>query len=442
MKQKIRYLHLSDNFYPLMTGGTEIFIQQLINVQISLPEKYEVIWACHKSNNRYKFKSNNLENYKIFLDPVLQDNRLNTFSFIVKEVPGFYELLKRFKPDVVHIHSFGSKTTINHVEVIKAFGAKLIFSLHTPPCSCMGNLLNASHDICTGDLIDRRCTFLRLKSKGIPYLLAKLISYQNGWPFSPNYKNIISRLLTSRKLTSNMHISWINLMNQADNIHVLSDWCKNMLIKQKISSNKINLIRTAGPQKLSNKKRLPMEDDVLKLVFWGRCNPEKGLEIVIEAILMLNKDLPVKLDIYGPYWGEDNYSINLIKKIKNDLRINYLGNIPQQELLNKLQYYDLGVVPSIWMETGPLTILEAFAAGLPIAGTNLGGIKELLDNQLGCFLLPSDPIDWKNLFSNLLNNKVILSEFRPPKIRTFYDIESDFERLILKKYIKKDSLDI
>ena len=51
MKKRIRYLHLSDNFYPLTTGGTEIFIQQLINVQIRLSEKYEVIWASHKSND-------------------------------------------------------------------------------------------------------------------------------------------------------------------------------------------------------------------------------------------------------------------------------------------------------------------------------------------------------------------------------------------------------
>ena len=90
----------------------------------------------------------------------MQDNRLNTFSFIVKEIPGFNDLLKKFKPDFVHIHSFGSRTTLNHVEAIKNFGAKLIFTLHTPPCSCMGNLLNASHDICKGDLIDTRCTFL------------------------------------------------------------------------------------------------------------------------------------------------------------------------------------------------------------------------------------------------------------------------------------------
>tara|TARA_A100000164_G_C21894077_1_gene766935 strand:- start:532 stop:1836 length:1305 start_codon:yes stop_codon:yes gene_type:complete len=433
MKKKIRYLHLSDNFYPLRTGGTEIFIQQLIDVQISLGDKYEVIWACHKSNNSEQMKKKSLEDYKIFLEPVLQENRLNTFSFIVKEIPGFYDLLKEFKPDIVHVHSLGSRTTINHVEAIKNFGAKLIFTLHTPPCSCMGNLLNASHEICKGDLIDTRCTFFRLKTKGIPVLIAKLIAFQNGWPFSANNKNSFSRLVTSRKLTSNMHISWIKLMNQADNIHVLSDWGKDMLIKQKISCNKINLIRTAGPQKLSNKKRLPMEDNFLKLVFWGRCNPEKGLHIVIDSILNLKKDLPIKLDIYGPYWGDDDYTKNLIKKIKFESRINYFGNLDQKELLKKLQYYDLAVVPSIWMETGPLTILESFAAGLPVAGTNLGGIKELLNDQEGCFLLPSDKLAWKDLFLDILNNKIILSKFKSPKIRTFYDVESDFEKFILKK---------
>ena len=61
MKKKIRYLHLSDNFYPIMTGGTEIFIQQFINAQMSLPDKYEVLWACHRSNNSEQIKINNLE---------------------------------------------------------------------------------------------------------------------------------------------------------------------------------------------------------------------------------------------------------------------------------------------------------------------------------------------------------------------------------------------
>ena len=93
----------------------------------------------------------------------------------------------------------------------------------------------------------------------------------------------------------------------------------------------------------------------------------------------------------------------------------------------------MAVIPSIWMETGPLTVLEAFAAGLPVAGTNLGGIKELLSDREGCFLLPPNPLSWKNLFLNILHKKVILSKFKSPKIRTFYNIESDFEKFILKK---------
>ena len=51
--------------------------------------------------------------------------------------------------------------------------------------------------------------------------------------YLPNNKNLFSRLLTSRKLTSKMHISWINLMNQADNIHVLSNWGERYAHKSK-----------------------------------------------------------------------------------------------------------------------------------------------------------------------------------------------------------------
>tara|TARA_Y100000994_G_scaffold78757_1_gene64984 strand:- start:348 stop:494 length:147 start_codon:yes stop_codon:yes gene_type:complete len=43
-----------------------------------------------------------------------------------------------------------------------------------------------------------------------------------------------------------------------------------------------------------------------------------------------------------------------------------------------------------------------------------------------------DTLAWKDLFLNILNNKIILSKFKSPKIRTFYDVERDFEKFILK----------
>ena len=63
-------------------------------------------------------------------------------------------------------------------------------------------------------------------------------------------------------------------------------------------------------------------------------------------------------------------------------------------------------------------------------------LKEILTDKKGCFLLPIDPLSWKNLFLNIMNKKLMLSEFKSQNIRTFYDFESDFEKIILKKILK------
>ena len=146
---------------------------------------------------------------------------------------------------------------------------------------------------------------------------------------------------------------------------------------------------------------------------------------------MLPKELPIKLDIYGPYWDNKEYSKNLLKNIKNDNRFRICGNLPQKELLIKLQNYDLALIPSIWMETGPLTLLEAFAAGIPVAGTDLGGIKELLRDQKGCFIVPPTPKAWKELFIKILQNKNYLDVFTPSIQRSFSDLEEDLRHVSL-----------
>ena len=87
--------------------------------------------------------------------------------------------------------------------------------------------------------------------------------------------------------------------------------------------------------------------------------------------------------------------------------------------------------------TSAIAISSAENTTLKASENDLGGIKELLRDQEGCFLLPSDPLSWKNLFLSILNKKIILSKFKPPQIRSFYDVESDFDKFILKNIKKK-----
>ncbi len=55
---------------------------------------------------------------------------------------------------------------------------------------------------------------------------------------------------------------------------------------------------------------------------------------------------------------------------------------------------DALVVPSVWYENAPLVISEAFAAGLPVVASRLGGMAEAVRDGIdGLLFAPSDPGD-------------------------------------------------
>jgi glycosyltransferase involved in cell wall biosynthesis len=57
----------------------------------------------------------------------------------------------------------------------------------------------------------------------------------------------------------------------------------------------------------------------------------------------------------------------------------YLGVKQGADLTDWLASLDLVVLPSRWLETGPLTLLEAWDVGVPVIGTDLGGIRDFLN---------------------------------------------------------------
>ena len=209
-------------------------------------------------------------------------------------------------------------------------------------------------------------------------------------------------------------------------------WSRDVLLRKGISAEKIHLIRTAGPPQLPPRQRIPMQDGLLRLVYWGRCHPVKGLHLVIEAIRGLPSDAPIQLDFFGPNW-DTAYGQQIQRQINGDRRFRLMGNLSKDQLLPKLQTYDLAVVPSTCLETGPLTVLEAFAAGLPVAGCDLGGIKELLEGVPGCALLPLEVGAWARELQCLIESPDKMSDFVLPPQRLFYDLAEE----LLDAYINE-----
>ena len=411
-----RLLHLSNDLYPRVTGGTEIFVRQLIDAQLQQLPAPEIIWAAHDAPLPAADHDLGaaLTPEQRLLPSIQPGGRRDQVAATAAAIPGFVELLAEFKPNVVHLHSFSDRCGLSHARAAKAFGARLVVTLHAPGFSCIkGNLIDASGSICDGRLRERRCTRCRLQNGGVPYWLAGAVALQRGWPLDVEATGALAHVFTARQITEAFQQAWLELTGLADVIHVLASWSRDVLLRQGIPAEKIHLIRSAGPAPLPPRTRRPMQDGVLKLVYWGRCHPVKGLHLVIEAILALPPEAPVQLDMFGPYW-DSSYGQQLLSRTHGDRRFRLMGNLPKDKLLPRLQDYDLAVVSSTWLETGPLTVLEAFSAGLPVAGSDLGGIKELLDGVAGCFRLPLQVEAWRQLFCNLMRNPKVLQLEQPP----------------------------
>jgi glycosyltransferase involved in cell wall biosynthesis len=78
-----------------------------------------------------------------------------------------------------------------------------------------------------------------------------------------------------------------------------------------------------------------------------------------------------------------------------------------------MREHDAIVVPSQTLETGPLVALESLAAGVPVIGSNLGGIAERIhDGVNGLLVDASDPDAWAAAFDRLLRDRALLPSLR------------------------------
>jgi glycosyltransferase involved in cell wall biosynthesis len=85
-----------------------------------------------------------------------------------------------------------------------------------------------------------------------------------------------------------------------------------------------------------------------------------------------------------------------------------------------MREYDLVAVPSQCLETGPMVVLEAFAAGVPVIGSDLGGIAELVTHGTdGLLVEPRAVTAWASVLRKISDDPVLLGQLRsnicPPR---------------------------
>jgi glycosyltransferase involved in cell wall biosynthesis len=135
------------------------------------------------------------------------------------------------------------------------------------------------------------------------------------------------------------------------------------------------------------------------IVYFGRLSTEKGLVTLIDAV----KDIPVTLKLIGT----GPLELDLKEKCRREgiKNVVFTGYQKKNELAAEVRSALFSILPSEWYENLPMSILEAFALERPVIGARIGGIPELVkDNVTGLTFEPCNISDLRKKISYLLNN--------------------------------------
>ncbi len=150
------------------------------------------------------------------------------------------------------------------------------------------------------------------------------------------------------------------------------------------------------------KKKLGIPDDKIIASFAGRLDAVKG----VEHFLRSHTSLKNREKFHFIISGEDiNLSAEHLKGIANELGIKNISIIGKSnEVREILSITDIGVIPSVGSEAICRIALEMLSFGIPIIGSNINSIPEVISEYDGIIVNPGIPEEIAEALERLLDN--------------------------------------
>jgi len=174
------------------------------------------------------------------------------------------------------------------------------------------------------------------------------------------------------------------------------------------------------------------------LLFIGRLVEKKGVIYLIEAMLNIISQFDANLIICGKGpLRKDLEKYVKEKSIENFVK--FAGFINNHDKRNYLSLSEILIVPSIITQSGdteglPVVVLEGLAAGKPIIVSNVGGIKDVIQNGYNGFIVePKNPEQIAEKISELLNNTHLRAKFSENALDTSKKYDWN---VIVEKYVE------
>ena len=220
----------------------------------------------------------------------------------------------------------------------------------------------------------------------------------------------------------NKYIKWD--LDHVDKFIVLNKKSEQILYSLGYSRKKIEYLPNGIkipeiPPNFSEKENI--------IIYLGQLTKQKGVEVLIKAF---KQHLPKnwRLLIIG-----QGARFNSLKSMASGTSIEMLGYVDDLNLKKLMNKAKILIIPSVWHDVFPTVILEGMINGLAIIGSNVGGIKELITNNVnGYTFRVGDSTDLYSKISLLLNDNEkikLLCKNSWEIVKKYYNIDDRIKKL-------------
>jgi glycosyltransferase involved in cell wall biosynthesis len=198
-------------------------------------------------------------------------------------------------------------------------------------------------------------------------------------------------------------------LNKSPEIIAVSNWMKRLLEKN-YGITGVNVIHNGidhehfSPKKQKNAIR-GLDIDKPIVLFSGRFIALKGINILVKAMhRVINEIRDVHFAFAGP-----EANMKWVRMFENEgipsEYYTFLGYIPHTEMPDIYSASTIFVLPSL-IESFPFSVLEAMSSGAAVIASNVGGVPEMIEDEVdGLLVPPGNPEILAEKILFLLNNE-------------------------------------
>lgn len=357
----MRILHVNKFLY--RRGGAEGYMEDVAGLQARAGHDVAFFGMHHPLNSYPSFTDLLVSNVEFDPPPDTLRGRLALAGRAVwspSAARSMGEVVRRFRPDVVHLHNIYHQLSPSILWPLPRMGVPAVMTLHDYKLVCPTYQMLDHGEVCDACVgrhfhraLKRRC-----RNDSLP---------------------------TTAMMVADLSVhTWLRAYSPVNVFVCPSRFLAQQMVAGKVYPERLRVLRHFVDLGNHVAKQSPGGD----VIYAGRLSHEKGIDTLIRAMQHVGSRTVLAIAGDGPIKAE----LEDLAAAVAPGRVVFHGRLSKDALLGLLSSSAVAVVPSRWHENQPLAVLEAFASGVPVIATRLGGLPELVTPDVtGALVHPDDP---------------------------------------------------